>query len=83
MKKGEHKVRPYVKAPMSVMPGLKLIALLGVWLLLVLVGQGLAASPLVEVKDLKQPVAAGSAVTYADLLKLVFPEKPAGQEEAA
>ena len=62
--------------PMSVGPGLRWAARLGVWLLL-LGGQGLAASPLVEVKDLKQPVAAGSITTYADLLKLVFPEPPA------
>jgi len=65
--------------PMSVRPGLRWAARLGVWLLL-LGGQGLAASPLVEVKDLKQPVAAGSPTTYADLLKLVFPEPPLGQE---
>ena len=65
---------------MSVRPALRFAVLVGVWLLL-LGGQCLAASPLVEVKDLKQPVAAGSPTTYADLLKLVFPEQPAGQEE--
>ena len=64
---------------MSIMPALRLAALLGAWLLL-LAGEGLAASPLVEIKDLKQPVAAGSPTTYADLLKLVFPEPPLGQE---
>ena len=53
---------------------------MGAWLLL-LAGEGLAASPLVEIKDLKQPVAAGSPTTYADLLKLVFPEPPPGQEK--
>jgi hypothetical protein len=65
---------------MSTLPGLRWAALLGVWLLL-LGGRGLAASHLVEVNDLKQPVAAGSPTTYADLLKLVFPESPAGEEE--
>jgi hypothetical protein len=58
---------------------LRLAALLSAWLLLG--GEGLAASPLVEIKDLKQRVAAGSATTYADLLKLIFPEPPPGQEE--
>ena len=66
---------------MLVRPVLRWAALLGACLLL-LGGQGLAASPLVEVKDLKQPVAAGSPTTYADLLKLVFPEPPPGQKEA-
>jgi hypothetical protein len=65
---------------MSVLLNLRLPTLLAACLLL-LAGQALAASPLVEVKDLKQPVAAGSITTYADLLKLVFPEPPAGQEE--
>ncbi len=65
---------------MSVMLDLRLPALLAACLLL-LAGAGEAASPLVEIKDLKQPVAAGSPTTYADLLKLVFPEPPAGQEE--
>ena len=64
---------------MLVRPVLRWAALLAAWLLL-LVGAGEAASPLVEVKDLKQPVAAGSPTTYADLLKLVFPEPAAGQE---
>ena len=62
------------------MLNLRLSALLAAWLLL-LVGAGEAASPLVEVKDLKQPVAAGAPVTDADLLKLVFPEPPPGQEK--
>ncbi|HEY9073072.1 MAG TPA: hypothetical protein VIN67_02980, partial [Desulfobaccales bacterium] len=63
--------------PMSVVPGLRLPALLSACLLF-LAGTALAASPLKEIKDLKQPVAAGSATSYADLLKLVFPEPPAG-----
>lgn len=58
---------------------LRLAALLSAWLLLG--GEGLATSPLVEIKDLKQQVGAGSPTTYADLLKLVFPEPPPGQEE--
>ena len=65
---------------MSVVPALRFPALLAACLLL-LAGSALAASPLVEIKDLKQPLAAGSPTTYADLLKLIFPEKPAGQEE--
>ncbi len=65
---------------MSVKPCLRLFALLSAWLLLA--GFALAASPLLEITDLKQPVAAGSPTTYADLLKLVFPEPPAGQQEA-
>ncbi|MHB8067410.1 MAG: hypothetical protein ACYDIC_05875 [Desulfobaccales bacterium] len=60
---------------------LRIAALLAAWLLL-LSGQGLAASCRLEVKDLKQPVAAGSPTTFADLLKLVFPEAAAGEEEA-
>ena len=59
---------------------LRIAALLAGWLLL-LVGSGLAASCRLEIEDLKQPVAAGSPTTYADLLKLVFPEPPAGQKE--
>ena len=66
---------------MSIMTFLRLPALLAACLLL-LAGSAMAASPLLEIKDLKQPVAAGSPVNYADLLKLVFPEAPAGQEEA-
>ncbi|MCX5889443.1 MAG: hypothetical protein NTY36_08320 [Deltaproteobacteria bacterium] len=66
---------------MSRISALRLAALLAACLLL-LVGSALAASPLVEIKDLKQPVAAGSITTYADLLKLVFPEPPAGEKEA-
>lgn len=66
---------------MSVVPGLRLSALLAACLLL-LAGPALAASPLREIKDLKQPVAAGSATTYADLLKLVFPAPTKGEEEA-
>ncbi|MHB8068034.1 MAG: hypothetical protein ACYDIC_09050 [Desulfobaccales bacterium] len=65
---------------MSIMSGLRISALLAAWLLL-FAGQALAASPLVEIKDLKQPVAAGSPTTYADLLKLIFPEPAAGQKE--
>lgn len=65
---------------MSTRPNLKLVALLAAWMLL-LAGHGLAASPLFKVKDLKQPVAASSPTTYADLLKLVFPEPAAGQKE--
>jgi hypothetical protein len=56
-------------------------ALLALWLLL-LAAPSLAASPLLEIKDLKQPVAPGSTVTYGDLLRLVFPEPAAGQKEA-
>ena len=63
------------------MPRLRLAALLAACLLL-LAGPALAASPLREIKDLKQPVAAGSATTYADLLKLVFPEATKAQLEA-
>jgi hypothetical protein len=66
---------------MSVVPNLRWPALLAACLLL-LAGPALAASPLREIKDLKQPVAAGSPTTYADLLKLVFPAPPAGQDEA-
>ena len=66
---------------MSIMPALRLTVLLAASLPL-LGSPALAASPLVEIKDLKQPVAAGSITTYADLLKLVFPEPPAGQQEA-
>lgn len=77
---GEHKVRPCGKSPMAGMPGLRLAALVGVWLLLA--GEALAASPLLKIEDLKQPVATGSAVTYADLLKLVFPAAAQGQAEA-
>jgi hypothetical protein len=57
---------------MSVRPALRLAVLVGVWLLL-LGGEGLGAAGPVEVKDLGQPVAAGAAVTYLDLLKLVHP----------
>lgn len=64
---------------MSVIPNLRFASLLAAWLLF-LAGSALAASPLLEIKDLKQPVAVGSPVSYADLLKLVFPEAPAGEE---
>lgn len=64
---------------MSVLPALRMAPLLAACLLL-LTGEALAASPLLKIEDLKQPVAAGSPTTYADLLKLVFPEAPAGEE---
>jgi hypothetical protein len=60
---------------------LRMAVLLAAWLLL-LVSSGLAASPLVEIKDLKQRLAPGSPTTYADLLKPVFPERAAGEKEA-
>jgi hypothetical protein len=63
---------------MPTVPALRLTILLAAWLLL-LAGQGLAVSPLKEIKDVKQRVAAGSPTTYADLLRLVFP--PAGKDE--
>lgn len=63
-----------------VIPNLRLPALLATSLLL-LAGSALASSPLLEIKDLKHPVAAGSPTTYADLLKLVFSERTKGQEE--
>jgi len=66
---------------MSVMPGFRLTVLSAACLLL-LAGQALAASPLLEIKDLKQLVAAGSSLTYADLLKLVFPGPARGEEKA-
>lgn len=66
---------------MSLIPALRSSSLLAACLLL-LAGSALAASPLLKIEDLKQPVAAGSATTYADLLKLVFPEAPAGEAEA-
>ncbi|MFI5330801.1 MAG: hypothetical protein ACHQ2F_07170 [Desulfobaccales bacterium] len=66
---------------MSLTLNLRLPALLAACLLL-LAGPALATSPLLTIKDLKQPVAAGSITTYADLLKLVFPERTQGQEEA-
>jgi hypothetical protein len=66
---------------MTIIAVLRSAALLSACLLL-LGGQARAASPLVEIKDLKQPVAPGSPVTYADLLRLVFPEPAAGQKEA-
>lgn len=65
---------------MSVMPGFRL-AVLSVACLLLLAGQTLAASPLREIEDLKQQVAPGSAVTYTDLLKLIFPEKSTKEKE--
>lgn len=58
---------------MSVVSSLRFTALLGVWLLL-LVGSGEAASPRLEIKNLRQPVTAGSPTTYLDLLKLVHPD---------
>jgi hypothetical protein len=66
---------------MSNLPALRLAVLFGAWLLLLLPGPGLAASPLRVIKDLKQPVAAGSRLTYADLLLLIFPAPAAGVEE--
>ncbi len=57
---------------MSIKPFLKLGPLLTAWLLL-LASSALAASPLVEVKDLKQAVSPDSPATYLDLLKLVHP----------
>jgi hypothetical protein len=65
---------------MSKMPALRLTTLLAACLLL-LAGPVLAASPLLHIKNLKQPLAAGSATTYADLLKLVFPAKGDEAEE--
>ncbi len=65
---------------MSTKPTLRLFALLAAWVL-ILAGDGLAALPLSEIKDLKQPVAAGSPTTYADLLKLIFPEPAPGEKE--
>ena len=70
-----------MRMPMLVRPGLRWAALLEVWLLL-LGGVGLASSPRLEIKDLKQPVAAGSPTTYADLLQLVFPAQPEAHQEA-
>ncbi len=68
---------------MPVMFNLRLSILLAACLVL-LAGQALAASPLLEIKDLKQPVAAGSITTFADLLKLVHPDlKPDGGTAAA
>ena len=63
------------------LPGVRLAVLWAAWLLL-LAGQAPAASPLLEIKDLKQRVAADSPTTYADLLKLVFPEPAPGEKEA-
>ena len=65
---------------MSAVPGLRLAALLVVWLLLH-VGSGQAASSLLDITDLKQQVAAGSPTTYVDLLQLIFPEKAPGAKE--
>jgi len=63
---------------MPIIPALRLVALLASCLLL-LTSEVLAASPLVEIKDMRQPVMAGSPITYADLLKLAF---PASSDEA-
>jgi hypothetical protein len=62
------------------MLALRLPALLAAWLLL-LAGQALAASPLLHIEELKQQVSPGSPTTYADLLKLIFPEPAPGQKE--
>src|SRR5512135_3137620 len=62
------------------MPVLRLTALLAAYLLL-LSSPALAASPVREIKDLAQPIAAGSPTTYADLLKLIFPAPIPGRDE--
>lgn len=50
---------------MSIMPGLKISFLVAACLLL-LAGPVFAATPLVTIWDLNQPVAVGSPTTYAD-----------------
>ncbi len=59
---------------------LRLPALLAAWLLLC-AGQALAASPLLHIEVLKRQVSPGTPTTYADLLKLIFPEPAPGQKE--